>query len=214
MSQPPPASTDGSPSTSVKKAREASASRANKMEWTASIMRSIFTVGHSTHSLEAFVALLRRHGVELVVDVRAFPRSRRHPWFDAEALATELPVAYRHLRALGGRRRVRPGSPNAGWDVAGFQAFADHALTPEFASALDELTSLARDTPTAIMCAEGMWWRCHRRLIADRLVAMGWTVRHIEPGGGLAEHAFPPFAAPQPDGTVLYPPPGTLFDGA
>jgi uncharacterized protein (DUF488 family) len=184
------------------------------MEWTASIMDTIFTVGHSTHSLDAFVALLRRHRVELVADVRAFPHSRRHPWFDAESLVAELPVAYRHFRALGGRRRPRVDSPNGGWEVVAFRGYADHALTPEFASALDELTALARGTPAAIMCAEGLWWHCHRRLIADRLTAMGWTVHHIEPGGGLAEHALPPFAALQPDGTVHYPPPATLFDGA
>jgi uncharacterized protein (DUF488 family) len=212
MSQPPPASTDRSSSTSAKNARAASASRANRMEWTASIMTSIFTVGHSTHALDAFVALLRRHGIGLLADVRAFPRSRRSPQFNTEALAAELPLPYRHFRALGGRRRPRPDSPNGGWENDAFRGYADHALTPEFAAALAELTALARDVPTAIMCAEGLWWRCHRRLIADRLVAAGWAVSHIAPDGRLAEHALPPFAAPQPGGAVLYPPSGTLFD--
>jgi uncharacterized protein (DUF488 family) len=175
----------------------------------------ILTVGHSTHALDDFVALLRGHGIALVADVRAFPRSRRHPQFDSGALAAELPargIAYRHLRALGGRRRPGPGSANAGWDIKAFRAYADHALTPEFAAAFAELTSLARERPTALMCAEGLWWRCHRRLIADRLAVAGWTVRHIAPDGGLAEHRLPEFAAPQPDGTVLYPGPATLFE--
>jgi uncharacterized protein (DUF488 family) len=170
----------------------------------------IFTIGHSTHSLDAFAALLGAHGVELVADVRAYPRSRRHPHFDAEPLAAELGergIEYRHLRALGGRRRPRPDSPNGGWDVEAFRAYADHALTREFGAALDRLAALARAKPAAIMCAEGLWWRCHRRLIADRLAANRWTVSHIGPDGNLDAHVLPPFAEPQPDGKVLYPPP-------
>jgi uncharacterized protein (DUF488 family) len=170
----------------------------------------VFTIGHSTHSLDAFAALLGAHGIEILVDVRAYPRSRRHPHFDAGALAAGLSehgFEYRHLRALGGRRRPRPDSPNGGWDVEAFRAYADHALTPAFGAALAELVALARARPAAIMCAEGLWWRCHRRLIADRLAAGGWTVCHIAPDGGLQEHVLPPFAAPQPDGAILYPPP-------
>jgi uncharacterized protein (DUF488 family) len=187
------------------------------MEWTASIMRSIFTIGHSTHTLDELAALLRRHGVELLADVRAFPRSRRHPQFNAESLAAELPgrgIAYRHARALGGRRKPQPDSPNRGWENDAFRAYADYALTPEFGAALAELTATAGDKVTAVMCAEGLWWRCHRRLIADRLVAGGWTVHHIGPDGSLTEHELPPFAVAQPDGTIVYPPAaGTLFDG-
>jgi uncharacterized protein (DUF488 family) len=175
----------------------------------------IFTVGHSTRALEDFVALLRRHGIELLADVRIVPRSRRQPQFNAEALAADLPargIAYLHLEPLGGRRTARPDSPNRGWDNAAFRGYADHALTPGFASALERLAALARATPTAFMCAEGLWWHCHRRLIADRLLAAGWTVCHIGPDGALIEHVLPPFAVPQRDGTVRYPPPGTLFD--
>jgi uncharacterized protein (DUF488 family) len=175
----------------------------------------MFTVGHSTHALDAFVALLRPHEIELLADVRAFPRSRRHPQFNDESLAAELPsrgIAYRHFKALGGRRTSRPDSPNRGWDNDAFRGYADHALSQQFATALGELEALARDAPTAVMCAEGLWWHCHRRLIADRLLAAGWTVRHIGPGGALTEHALPPFAHPQPDGTVLYPPPAQLFE--
>jgi uncharacterized protein (DUF488 family) len=174
----------------------------------------VFTVGHSTHELDPFVALLRQHGVEVIVDVRAYPGSRRHPQFGGEALAASLPahgIEYRHLRALGGRRSSRPDSPNGGWENDAFRAYADHALGREFGTAFRELRTLAAARPAAVMCAEGMWWRCHRRLIADRLLVAGWEVCHIAPDGRLAAHELPPFAAPQPDGTVLYPPPGTLF---
>jgi uncharacterized protein (DUF488 family) len=173
----------------------------------------IFTVGHSNLALDALIAALRRHRVAVVADVRAFPGSRRHPQFAAATLSAELPrrgICYRHFRALGGRRRVRPDSPNGGWEVEAFRAYADYALTPEFAAAFGDLTRLARAQPVALMCAEGVWWRCHRRLIADRLAVAGWTVRHIRSDGGLDEHRLPPFAVPQRDGTVLYPGTDTL----
>jgi uncharacterized protein (DUF488 family) len=169
----------------------------------------VFTVGHSTHSLDDFYALLATHDVKRVADVRRVPRSGRHPQFRAEALAVELPargIAYDHMPALGGWRRPLPDSPNGGWDNDAFRGYADYALTAEFGTALEELGTLARERPTAIMCAEGQWWRCHRRLIADRLLAAGWTVCHIGPDGRLAEHELPPFAERQADGTVRYPP--------
>jgi len=169
----------------------------------------LFTVGHSTHSLEVFHALLTPHGVRRIVDVRRFPHSRRDPEFNAESLATSLPargIDYRHLPGLGGRRRPSPGTPNGGWDNDAFRGYADHAMTAGFAVALDELCALARECPTAVMCAEGLWWRCHRRLIADRLSVLDWTVLHITPDGRLVDHALPPFAIPQADGIVLYPP--------
>jgi uncharacterized protein (DUF488 family) len=172
------------------------------------VMRA-FTVGHSTHSLDEFVALLRLRGVERVADVRVAPYSRRHPQFNRETLAGELSergIDYRHLPALGGRRRPRPDSPNGAWEEEGFRGYADYALTAEFAAGLDELCALARERPTAIMCAEGLWWRCHRRLIADRLTALGWTVCDIAPDGRLTEHELPDFAVMQPDARVLYPP--------
>jgi uncharacterized protein (DUF488 family) len=168
-----------------------------------------FTVGHSTHALDGLVALLTPHGVARAVDVRRTPRSRRHPQFNLETLAAELPehgIDYRHLPALGGRRRPRAGSPNGGWEHEAFRGYADYALTDAFAAALEELCELARERPTAVMCAEGLWWRCHRRLIADRLSALGWTVSHIGTDGGLAEHELPPFAVVQTDRTVRYPP--------
>jgi uncharacterized protein (DUF488 family) len=175
-----------------------------------------FTVGHSTHPLDALVALLARHGVEALADVRLAPYSRRHPQVNRETLAAELPprgVRYRQFPGLGGRRRPRPDSPNGGWEHEAFRAYADYALTPEFAAALDELCTLASERPTAVMCAEALWWRCHRRLIADRLTALGWVVCHIGAGGELAEHALPPFAVVGADKTVRYPPPQPLLPG-
>jgi uncharacterized protein (DUF488 family) len=126
----------------------------------------IFTVGHSTHELAELVALLRAHQVEQLADVRAHPGSRRLPWFNREALSRDLPrhdLRYVHLPDLGGRRRPLRDSPNAGWDVAAFRGYADHMGSPEFKRGLDLLQSLARRAPTAVMCAEGLWWRCHRR---------------------------------------------------
>ena len=173
-----------------------------------------FTVGHSTHSLDELVELLAGHAVKRVVDVRRTPRSSRHPQFNREALAVTLPergIDYRHLPALGGRRRPRPDSPNGGWEHEAFRGYADYALTDEFAAGLEELQALARGRPTAVMCAEALWWRCHRRLIADRLTALGWSVSHIAADGRAAEHALPEFAVVEPDRTVRYPPAqGTL----
>jgi uncharacterized protein (DUF488 family) len=168
----------------------------------------MFTVGHSTHGLDAFVALLRGAGIKAVADVRRYPGSRRSPWFAREALAASLPgegIEYVHLEPLGGRRSVVPGSPNGGWDNAAFQAYADHMATPEFAAGLAQLERLARRRATAVMCAEAPWWRCHRRLIADALVVRGWTVRHIGPDGGLTGHELTHFAVVE-HGTLTYPP--------
>jgi uncharacterized protein (DUF488 family) len=168
-----------------------------------------FTIGHSTHPLDAFAALLATHGVTRLADVRQFPRSRHNPQFNLESLAAWLPehgIDYRHLPALGGRRRARPDSPNGGWEHPAFRGYADYALTPEFAAGLAELCALAEERPTAVMCAEAPWWRCHRRLIADRLTALGWTVCHITGDGDAVEHELPPFAVAGPDGTVTYPP--------
>ena len=169
----------------------------------------VFTVGHSTHSFDRFVELLTTNGVRRVADVRRVPRSGRHPQFRAETLAVELPehgIDPRHLPALGGFRKPVRDSPNQGWDNESFRGYADYALTAEFAHAIEELIALARDRPTAVMCAEAQWWRCHRRLISDRLVTAGWTVCHIASDGSLSEHELTPFAEPWADGTIRYPP--------
>jgi uncharacterized protein (DUF488 family) len=172
-------------------------------------MSTIYTIGHSTRSAEEFLELLQPAGVTLVADVRAFPSSRRHPQFNGPALAEYLRgagIAYRHLPGLGGRRSPVPGSPNGGWHETAFQGYADHMATPEFQHALADLEAAARETPTAIMCAEAVWWRCHRRLIADALVVREWKVEHLGVGDEPAGHELTEFAVIGPDQTLTYPP--------
>ena len=168
----------------------------------------IFSIGHSTHELPEFVGLLRAHRVEQVADVRAYPGSRRLPWFSREALSRELPefdVLYVHLPKLGGRRRPSQDSANAGWKVEGFRGYADYMGGAEFAAGVEALQALARERPTAMMCAEGLWWRCHRRLVSDALTVDGWEVVHIDPQGAASTHELTPFAVPDA-GRLTYPP--------
>jgi uncharacterized protein (DUF488 family) len=168
----------------------------------------VYTVGHSTHALDDLVALLRRHEIAQIADVRIIPASRRLPHFSRERLVADLPrhgIAYEHLKDLGGRRRAAPDSPNTGWKNAGFRGYADHMQTEAFESALSTLERLAAERRTAVMCAEALWWRCHRRLIADALVARGHDVLHIGSDGSLTEHGVTPFAEIH-DGRVRYPP--------
>jgi uncharacterized protein (DUF488 family) len=174
----------------------------------------IYTVGHSTHPLDGFFGLLRDAGVAALADVRRYPGSRRQPHFNREALAETLPaagIAYAHFERLGGRRDVVPGSPNHGWDNEAFVAYADHMATPEFAEGLARVEELARSGPTALMCAEGLWWRCHRRLTSDALLVRGRRVLHIAPDGATSEHELTPFAVVS-DGRLTYPPEQTAFD--
>jgi uncharacterized protein (DUF488 family) len=157
----------------------------------------VFTIGHSTHPVDAFVELLRRHEVRVVVDVRTIPRSRRHPHFNADALAAALAAAsidYRHVAALGGLRRPRPDSVHTAWTHPAFRGYADHMDTAEFQEALQSLLSCAAGSPTAVMCAEALWWQCHRRLLADALVVRGVEVVHILASGAPQRHEMTPFA--------------------
>jgi len=157
----------------------------------------VFTVGHSTRPIEEFVALLRAHGVTQLADVRTIPKSRRHPHFAQEALSVSLPaagIAYRHFPGLGGLRKPASDSPNGGWRHPGFRGYADYMRTPAFAAAFADLVEWSRAAPTAVMCAEAVWWRCHRQLIADALVARGVDVRHITSPKAAAAHALTPFA--------------------
>jgi uncharacterized protein (DUF488 family) len=170
---------------------------------------TVYTIGHSTRSADELLTLLQAAGVELVADVRAFPSSRRHPQFNGPALAEYLSFAgigYQHMPGLGGRRSPLPGSPNGGWHETAFQGYADYMASPEFRRALADLEAAAREAPTAIMCAEAVWWRCHRRLIADALVVRGWRVEHLGIGGGQAEHELTGFAVVGPDHALTYPP--------
>ena len=171
----------------------------------------VFTVGHSTHALDAFLALLAGHGVTGLADVRRFPRSRRHPHFATECLAEAVP-AYRHLEVLGGRRRPAPGTANDGWEVEAFRGYADWMATPAFAAGMAELAAFAAAQPTAVVCAEAPWWRCHRRLVSDALLVRGWLVVHIGPDGRPTEHELTPFA--RVDGERLtYPAPQLRLGG-
>jgi uncharacterized protein (DUF488 family) len=172
-------------------------------------MPTVYTIGHSTRSAEELLGLLQEAGVKLVADVRAFPSSRRHPQFNAPALAEYLLAAgidYEHFPGLGGRRSPVQGSPNGGWRETAFQGYADHMVTPEFQRALADLEAAAREAPTAIMCAEAVWWRCHRRLIADALVVRGWRVEHLGIGERPIAHELTEFAVVGPDQTLTYPP--------
>lgn len=177
---------------------------------------TIYTVGHSTHSLEALVALLRPAGVTMLVDVRTVPRSRHNPQFNHEALEVDLPargIAYQHLPALGGLRHPRPDSPNTGWDNPSFRGYADYMQTAEFREGLRQLLGLAAVGAgnMAVMCAEAVPWRCHRSLLADALTARGVAVAHLLPDGRVQPHRPTPFlrVAAMPAGEVrlTYPKP-------
>ena len=170
----------------------------------------VYTVGHSTRTLEELVCVLRAWGVQTLVDVRTVPRSRTNPQFNADVLPGALHaegIEYVRAPGLGGRRGKKKGSPsrNTAWENESFRNYADYAETPAFAQALDELLERAARSTCAIMCAEAVWWRCHRRIIADYLLARGVPVRHIL-SEARAEDATPtPFLELEPDGTLSYP---------
>jgi uncharacterized protein (DUF488 family) len=169
----------------------------------------LFTVGHSTRSLDELVDLLGAARVAELVDVRSVPRSRRYPQFNADSLSEALPgrgIAYTHARRLGGFRKPVPGSPNGGWEHDAFRGYADHMATQEFRDALDELEQRGRDHRVCVMCAEAQWWRCHRRLIADALLIRGWEVLHLGLGPEPVLHELTPFAVAGPGGELSYPP--------
>jgi uncharacterized protein (DUF488 family) len=152
---------------------------------------TLWTVGHSTRSIDQLTAVLRAHQIEAVLDVRRFPASRRLPQFHTDALEESLTasnIGYAWIGALGGRRRVAPDSPNDGWRHPAFRGYADHIATEEFAEGLFELLLIAGGLNTAVMCAEVLWWRCHRRLIADVMTTLGWRVMHIYDAAKTEEH--------------------------
>ena len=151
----------------------------------------VWTVGHSTRSIEEFIAVLRAHDIEALIDVRRFPASRRLPFFNAVPLAASLDaagIAYCSLPSLGGRRTPARDSPNTGWRHSSFRGYADHMQTEEFAEGLFELLMVAGGLNTTVMCAEMLWWRCHRRLIADQLTVLGEDVLHIQSAKPAAKH--------------------------
>ncbi len=166
----------------------------------------VWTIGHSTRSFDEFLALLQREHIRRLVDIRAFPGSRRHPQFGADALARALVVhgiAYEHMPELGGRRRPDPDAPPSAWRNASFRAYAAYMTTDAFRVAIDRLIAIAGDAPTVIMCSEAVPWRCHRNLVSDALTARGVEVRHIM-DARTQPHTLTPFAIVL-DGMVSYP---------
>ena len=172
-------------------------------------MPDFHTIGHSTRSISELVELLQSAGVKVLADVRAIPRSRTNPQFNLDALPPALAgsgIAYEHFPELGGRRGRAPAdSPNDFWDNASFRNYADYAATEAFRVGLERLRDLGQDRSTAVMCAEAVWWRCHRRIIADYLIAAGETVFHIMGAGKIEPARLTPAAQPVPDGTLIYP---------
>jgi uncharacterized protein (DUF488 family) len=174
-------------------------------------MPTIFTIGHSTRTAEEFVALLQQVAVDYLVDVRAIPRSHRNPQFNSSNLPKALAVVgigYHHIAALGGLRRSRAdksGQLDGFWHNKSFQNYADYAETEAFHKGLIELREIALDHCCAIMCAEALWWRCHRRIITDYLLADGITVAHIMDLGKIDLARLTPGAKFLPDGRLCYP---------
>jgi len=169
---------------------------------------TIWTIGHSTHPIDEFIAMLRSFRIELVADVRRFPGSKRYPHFSKETLAASLQqhnIAYTHMVELGGRRNPRSDSHNTGWRVPAFRGYADYMETADFKNALQQLELLAKENRVAYMCSEAVWWSCHRSLISDYLKFNSWTVMHIMAAGKAEEH---PYTKPAivSGGKLSYPP--------
>jgi uncharacterized protein (DUF488 family) len=155
--------------------------------------RTIWTIGHSTRTLEQFVALLHSFDIKILADIRNYPGSRRYPHFNKEALEMSLPahnIQYIHLKELGGRRKPVEGSTNTAWRNEAFRGYADYMETNEFKKGIDNLETIAEKQPTAYMCSEAVWWSCHRALVSDYLKWKGWTVMHIMDMAKVTEHPF------------------------
>jgi len=169
----------------------------------------VYTVGHSTRTLEQFITLLRSTGITLVVDIRTVPRSRHNPQFNAGTLPQSLKavgIGYAHMAGLGGLRHVSRDSINTGWRNSSFRGFADYMQTPAFPEALLELQTLANRQTVALMCAEAVPWRCHRSLIADALLVRGIRVEHIISPTSRRTHSLTPFAHVEGE-RITYPSP-------
>jgi uncharacterized protein (DUF488 family) len=159
-------------------------------------MKTIWTIGHSTRTFDEFLKLLNSFNIEILVDVRHFPGSRKFPQFNKDSLEESLPknkIEYKHLVDLGGRRKPEPNSKNDAWRLDSFKGFADYMETEQFQQSLKILKQVASEKNTAIMCAEAVWWSCHRSLISDILKVEGWTVMHIMSENKATEH---PYTAP------------------
>lgn len=176
-------------------------------------MKKIWTIGHSTHTLEEFTGILLSEKIELVADIRSFPGSRKFPHFNREALEISLPeknIGYIHLARLGGRRKINPDSTNTNWHHPAFRAYADYMETDSFCDGIRELENLAKEKRTAFMCSEVLWWRCHRSMVSDWLKLHGWTVLHIMGRGKIQEHTYTS-ASRITDGKLFYSPDGSVI---
>lgn len=166
--------------------------------------RTVHTIGHSTRTIDALIEFLDAHAIELLVDVRRWPASRRYPHFNRGPLGASLQahgIDYLWRGDLGGFRKPAPDSPNTAWRVATFRAYADFMLTEEFERIMKEMETSAEQNRIAVMCAEAVPWRCHRQLLADAFLVRGWAVRHIM-DDTCHEHTLPAFA--RADGTRIY----------
>lgn len=153
----------------------------------------IWTIGHSTHTLEELVAMLKSFDIKLLIDVRSYPGSRKFPQFNKENLEISIPehgIEYIHIRELGGRRKVSPDSKNIAWRHPAFRGYADYMETDNFHEGMEELMALAKQQRTAYMCSEAVWWRCHRSMISDYLKVNGWKVMHIMGEAKESEHPY------------------------
>jgi len=172
-------------------------------------METVYTIGHSNRPIEEFLALLREHGIERVLDIRTVPKSRHNPQFGQDQLPASLAAAgigYAYIRELGGLRRAHKDTPNSGWRNASFRGYADHMQTQDFNEHVEEVANMAAGTRCALMCAEAVPWRCHRSMVADALLVRGVPVEHIINRGKTKPHALTPFA--RVEGTrITYPPP-------
>ena len=177
----------------------------------------LFTIGHSTHPLDRFLVLLAQHGIEVLADIRRFPGSRKFPHFNQDNLASalaEVGIEYRWFEALGGRRKKNNGSSNnLGLRNESFRNYADYMLTEEFREGVKQLLAVATGKPTAFMCSESVFWRCHRRLVSDFLLVNGITIQHIMPSGELRPHTLTKGARAEA-GELRYPPPDEAADQA
>ena len=173
-------------------------------------MLPVYTIGHSNWPFDNFAAILKGAGVELVGDVRTVPRSRANPQYNEDVLPAALEplgISYRRFAKLGGlrgRSKEVPGEVNGFWSNASFHNYADYAMSDSFAAGLDRLMAVAETKSTAIMCAEAVWWRCHRRIIADYLIARGRTVLHLMGNDRVETASLTPAAKPR-DGILVYP---------
>ncbi len=171
---------------------------------------TIYTIGHSTHPLEEFISILKSQDIEFLVDVRTIPRSRTNPQFNKDSFPDPLgkeSISYRHIAELGGlrsKRKEKGESPNTFWENKSFRNYADYAMTENFRKGLEELKEIAAQTRCAIMCAEAVWWRCHRRIIADYLIADGYPVFHIMGVGKIEAATMTKGAAITDRGQIVY----------